>query len=72
MLVEVLLPLNFDQTFTYEIDQDIEIGQYVSVSFKNKEVIGVIWSINSKPLKKSIRIKKIQKNLPFHLYQKIK
>ena len=61
MLVEVLLPLNFDQTFTYEIDQDIEIGQYVSVSFKNKEVIGVIWSVNSKPLKKSIRIKKIQK-----------
>lgn len=58
MLVDVLLPLNFDQTFTYKIDQKVEVGNIVSVPFKNKEIIGVIWSLNSKPIKKEIKIKK--------------
>ena len=32
MLVDVLLPLNFDQTFTYKIDQKAEVGNIVLVS----------------------------------------
>ena len=63
MLVDVLLPLNFDQTFTYKIDQKAEVGNIVLVSFKNKEIIGVIWSLNSESLKKEIKIKKIIKIL---------
>ena len=63
MLVDVLLPLNFDQTFTYKIDQKAEVGNIVLVSFKNKEIIGVIWSLNSESLKKGIKIKKIIKIL---------
>lgn len=63
MLADILLPLNFDQTFTYKIDQKVEVGNIVSVSFKNREIIGVIWSLNSKPLKKGIKIKKITKIL---------
>ena len=65
MLVDVLLPLNFDQTFTYKIDQKAEVGNIVLVSFKNKEIIGVIWSLNSESLKKGIKIKKIIKILDF-------
>ena len=72
MLVDVLLPLNFDQTFTYDSDQKLEIGHLVSVSFKNKEIIGVIWSLNSKPLKKNIKIKKVNKVLNLPLFSKNK
>ena len=59
MLVEVLLPLNFNHGFTYESNKKLKIGNLVLVSFKNKEVVGVVWSLRPKPLKKNIKIKNI-------------
>ena len=61
MLVDVLLPLNFDRSFTYETNKKVKIGSFVSINFKNKEIIGVIWKLNSKSLDKKIKIKKISK-----------
>ena len=46
MLVEVLLPLNFNHGFTYESNKKLKIGNLVLVSFKNKEVVGVVWSLS--------------------------
>ena len=48
MLVDVLLPLNFDRSFTYETNKKVKIGSFVSINFKNKEITGVIWKLNSK------------------------
>ena len=66
MLVDVLLPLNFDHGFTYQSDKKLKIGHLVLVSFKNKEIVGVVWDLKPKPLKKNIKIKKIIEvlNLP--------
>ena len=59
MLVDVLLPLNFDHSFTYGSNKKLKIGNLVLVSFKNKEIVGVVWDLNPKPLKKNIKIKNI-------------
>ena len=52
MLVDVLLPFNFDHSFTYQSDKKLKIGHLVLVSFKNKEIVGVVWDLKPKPLKK--------------------
>ena len=59
MLVDVLLPLNFDHGFTYQSDKKLKIGHLVLVSFKNKEIVGIVWDLKPRPLKKNIKIKKI-------------
>ena len=66
MLVDVLLPLNFDHGFTYQSDKKLKIGHLVLVSFKNKEIVGIVWDLKPRPLKKNIKIKKIIEvlNLP--------
>ena len=57
MLVDVLLPLNFDHGFTYQSDKKLKIGHLILVSFKNKEIVGIVW-IKTKARKKNIKIKK--------------
>tara|TARA_B100000963_G_scaffold313346_1_gene291223 strand:+ start:309 stop:2279 length:1971 start_codon:yes stop_codon:yes gene_type:complete len=66
MLVDVLLPLNFDHSFTYQSDKKLKIGNLVLVSFKNKEIVGVVWDLKPRPLRKNVKIKKIIEifNLP--------
>lgn len=72
MLVDVLLPLNFDQSFTYETDQNLKIGNFVLVSFRNKKLMGVVWKLNSKPLKKKIQIKIIENVIDFPIFKQKK
>ncbi len=55
MLADVLLPLNFDHSFTYESNKKLKIGNLVLVTFKNKEIIGVVWDLNPRPLKKKYK-----------------
>ena len=72
MLVDVLLPLNFDQSFTYKTDQNLKIGNFVLVSFRNKKLMGVVWKLNSKPLKKKIQIKIIENVIDFPIFKQKK
>lgn len=43
--VEVLLPVPFDQTFTYQVPEGwtVEKGDYVQVSFGSRTLVGVVW-----------------------------
>ncbi|MFN7038872.1 MAG: primosomal protein N' [Alphaproteobacteria bacterium] len=48
IFIEVVLPLINTNSFSYKTSlSDIEIGNYVRVPFRNKETIGIVWSINS-------------------------
>lgn len=54
LFVEVLLPLNLQNTFTYrvphELNEEIIVGKRVSVPFgRNKVMAGIIYSIGEKP-----------------------
>ena len=68
-IINVLLPLPFNQTFQYLCNEDekVELGSFVSVPFKNKIVTGCIWENKSK-LKKRLpkkKIRNIEKKLNF-------
>ena len=68
-IINVLLPLPFNQTFQYLCNEDekVELGSFVSVPFKNKIVTGCIWENKSK-LKKKLpkkKIRNIEKKLNF-------
>jgi primosomal protein N' (replication factor Y) len=57
LFIEVLLPLNLQNTFTYrvpfELNEEIEVGKRVSVPFGKKKVMaGVIVAIGDKPPEK--------------------
>ncbi len=39
---DVLLPLIFDQPFTYASEEELSVGQVVKVSFRNKMVHGIV------------------------------
>ena len=45
--VSVLLPTNTNQTYDYlvpkEKETEIDIGSFVSVSFRNKQMNGIVW-----------------------------
>ena len=62
MTLDVLLPLKFDHSFTYNLPKDInaKIGDFVLVPFQNKEIIGVVWGKGSS-VKSFIKIKDIKK-----------
>ena len=62
MKLDVLLPLKFDHPFTYSVpkEMNLSIGDFVQVSFRNKDVIGVVWKEGS-VLKNTIKIKNIKK-----------
>ena len=56
LFVEVLLPLNLKNLFTYrvpsELNEEIIIGKRVSVPFGKKKILaGLIYSIHEKPPK---------------------
>ena len=68
-IINILLPLPFNQTFQYLCNEDekIELGSFVSIPFKNKIVTGCIWENKSK-LKKRLpkkKIRNIEKKLNF-------
>ena len=65
MLVDVLLPLNFYQLFTYSTSETLEAGDVVRVSFKNKEIIGVVWVANTKVNNKNIKLKEVIEKISF-------
>ena len=60
-IINVLLPLPFNHTFQYLCkDEDkVELGDFVSVPFKDKIITGCFWENKSK-LKKKLPKKKIR------------
>ena len=42
-LYKVLLPVPLDKAFSYKSEELLEIGQVVRVSFRNKQILGVVW-----------------------------
>jgi primosomal protein N' (replication factor Y) len=75
--VQVLLPLALDQSFTYKVSSDIEIGDVVKVEFGKKEIWGVVAEKKSeapegiapekikKILEKNLRLKLSENQLKF-------
>ena len=43
-LLSVLLPININYPFTYSCSEVLEIGTIVRVSFRNRELYGVVWA----------------------------
>ena len=60
-IINVLLPLPFNQTFQYFCNdsEKIKIGDFVSVPFKDKIIIGCVWEKKNKS-KTKISLKKIR------------
>ena len=68
-IINVLLPLPFNQTFHYLCNEKekIKLGDFVLVPFKNKKIIGCVWE-NISRLKKKLpitKIRSIEKKLNF-------
>ena len=68
-IINILLPLPFNQTFQYLCNEEekVELGDFVLVPFKDKIVTGCIWENKSK-LKKRLpkkKIRNIEKKLNF-------
>ena len=66
MNINILLPIKFDQAFTYLCDTSLNLkeGDYVLVPFRNKEIVGIVWEKNVSAPKK-IKLKKIIKKINF-------
>jgi primosomal protein N' (replication factor Y) len=41
--VNVLLPMVLDRPLTYTTSQDVSVGQYVRVPFRNRSLTGIVW-----------------------------
>jgi len=68
-IINILLPLPFNQTFQYLCNEEekVELGDFVLVPFKDKIITGCIWENKSK-LKKKLpkkKIRNIEKKLNF-------
>ena len=68
-IINVLLPLPFNQTFQYlcNYEEKVELGNFVLVPFRDKTVIGCVWE-NKSNFKKNLpkkKIKNIEKKLNF-------
>ena len=68
-IINILLPLPFNQTFQYLCNEEekVELGDFVSVPFKDKIITGCIWE-NKSQLKKKLpkkKIRNIEKKLNF-------
>lgn len=59
MIVNVIIPLALNEPFSYEVDKDLEIGQFVVVPFGNKNFVGLISDVNVE-IKNGINLKKIK------------
>lgn len=44
-VLEILLPLALEHTFSYLCNEEASIGQLVEVNFVNRKIIGVVWNI---------------------------
>lgn len=66
MNINILLPIKFDHPFTYSSDPSIKLekGDYVLVPFRNKEILGIVWSMGANS-PKNIKIKKIISKINF-------
>ena len=66
MKINILLPIKFDQAFTYSVDASLDLkkGDYVLVPFRSKEIVGVVWEKNIKA-PKNIKIKTIISKINF-------
>ena len=53
-IINILLPLPFNHTFQYfcNVNERIDIGDFVTVPFKNKEIVGCVWENKNKSNKK--------------------
>ena len=62
MLVGILLPLPFNQPFTYKTDEVLKLGQLVEVPFGRDKQIGVVYDLapqNDVPAEKIKSISKV-------------
>lgn len=59
-LFNVLLPIAVDFPFTYTYEDDLTIGSFVWVPFRNKELIGVVWGRCERPEMNPIKLKRIK------------
>ena len=50
-VVDVLIPVALDQTYSYRVPDDIELaaGDVVTVPLGAREVTGVVWNANATP-----------------------
>lgn len=62
-IAQILLPLAFDQSFSYFIPDNLEIdiGNLVLVNFRNKEIYGLVTEITADQEQHSFKIKEIIK-----------
>ena len=60
-IINILLPLPFNQTFQYLCNEEekVVLGDFVSVPFKDKIITGCIWENKSK-LKKNYQKKRLE------------
>lgn len=65
MLVGILLPLPFNQPFTYKSAEALQIGQLVEVPFGRDKQIGVVYELNSMSDLPAEKIKSVVKCFDF-------
>ncbi len=67
MIIEVIIPLAFNEAFSYEYDDELnetnaKVGDLIKVPFGNRELIGVISSIDTE-VKEGIKLKKTKEKI---------
>ena len=65
MLVGILLPLPFNQPFTYKTDEQLKFGQLVEVPFGRDKQIGVVYELSPQNDVPAEKIKSISKVYDF-------
>ena len=65
MFAKVLLPLPFNEPFDYKIEEDVELGSMVRVSFGKDVLVGVVWELADVTKLDSKKIKKVIEVLPY-------
>ncbi len=63
MKFPILLPNIFNYPFTYESELNLEVGDFVEVSFGKSKVVGVVWNEFEKNRNKDFKIKRIIRKL---------
>ena len=63
MKYPILLPNIFNHPFTYEIEINLKLGEFVLVPFGKSKITGVVWDEFEKNDNKKFTIKSIQKKL---------
>lgn len=58
-IIGVLLPLPFDTPFDYMSEQEVQLGQYVTVPFGKETQIGIVYSLQAPSELSADKIKKV-------------